>query len=115
MQELIEITLDDGIQLFIEPSRHQLSYSEDSSRYEISPVTEPIKKTAEYLDKAMNQIKAFSAKIAETAKRLPVKPDEFEVEFSGTFSAEAGIIFTSVSSEASVTITLRWKCGNAEA
>ena len=50
----------------------------------------------------------FSNHITNSMKNLDIKPNEFEVEFGVKFAADAGIIISSVSSEASIKVTLKW-------
>ena len=111
MRKLIKIILDDGEEIFIETEDPYLSYADESPRQSVSSGPCVIQESGKYLERAMAQIRTFSSKIVESIKDIPSSPDEFEVEFSGQFSAEAGIVFTSLSSQAGVTITLRWKKG----
>ena len=39
---------------------------------------------------------------------MEFKPDEFEVEFAVKFSADAGIIISSIGTESSVTVKMKW-------
>jgi hypothetical protein len=68
-----------------------------------------VQKTKSFLDDALGQIKAFSNGIANSIKSIDAKPDEFEVTFAVKFSANAGVIISSVSSEASISVKLKWK------
>ena len=47
----------------------------------------------------------FSTSIADSIKNIS---DEVEVEFSVKLSADAGIVISSVSTEASITVKLKW-------
>ena len=82
MCNFIEVKLDDNTKIYLETAK------------------EDIKK---------NKNEAF-VPIANYGKieSLDAAPDEFEVSFSVKFSADAGIIISSVSSGASITVKLKW-------
>ena len=101
MKKLIEIALNSGEKIFIETE-------DNSPRQSVSAGSNIVRESEQYLERSLAQIRAFAGKISESVKAIPIRPDEFEVEFNGKFTAEAGIVFTSLSSEAGVTITLRW-------
>ena len=65
-----------------------------------------IDKTKEYFDKVLSQIKVFSSSVADSIKNIS---DEVEVEFSVKLAADAGVVISSVSTEASITVKLKWE------
>ena len=104
MSNLIEVQLDNGRTILIESSL------DDCSDDLMDPVTgnKVVKKTKEFLNTSFDQIKSFSTGISESISDIEIKPDEIEVEFAVKFSADAGIIISSVGTEASITIKLKW-------
>ena len=104
MNKLISIPLDDETTIFLEAS-NLLCNESDPMLEEAGAGERVIEKSGEYLDLALRQIKKFSASISESVKGIS---DEVEVEFSVKLSADAGIIISSISTEASVTVKLKW-------
>ncbi len=64
-----------------------------------------LKKGKNYLDNVLLQVKTFSSSIADAIKNIS---DEVEVEFSVRLTTDAGIIISSVSTESSITVRLKW-------
>ena len=108
MPNFIEITLDENTKIYLESAKEDIKIGDDALLVPIASNGRIIQKTKEYLDDSFNQITTFSSNIAESIKKLDITPDEFEVEFAVKFSTDAGIIISSVSSEASITIKLKW-------
>lgn len=104
MASLIEVKLDNGMRIFIEAS--QVDESDDLLEH--VSTNRIITKTKEFLTEAFDQIKAFSNGIAESISAMEIRPDEFEVEFAAKFSADAGIIISSIGTESSVTVKMKW-------
>lgn len=104
MANLIEVQLDNGMKIFIEASR----VDESDDLLEHVSANKIITKTKEFLTEAFNQVKAFSNGISESISTMEFKPDEFEVEFAVKFSADAGIIISSIGTESSVTVKMKW-------
>lgn len=110
MANLIEVQLDNGMKIFIEASRTD----ESEDLLEHVSANKIITKTKEFLTEAFDQIKAFSKGISESVSTLEFKPDEFEVEFAVKFSADAGIIISSIGTESSVTVKMKWNKGGGK-
>jgi len=108
MPNFIEITLDENTKIYLETAKDDIKKGDGSLFIPAASDGQILEKTKKYLDDTLNQIKVFSNKIADSIKSLDITPDEFEVDFAVKFSAEAGIIISSVSSEASITIKLKW-------
>lgn len=106
MSRLIEIPLDNDTKIYLETCG-----TIDTSDDLIEPVSgnRIIHETREFLSGTFEQIKLFSSGLAESIKGIDMQPDEFEVEFSVKFSANAGIIISSLNSEASMTIRMKWE------
>jgi hypothetical protein len=106
MTKLIEVHLDDSTKIYLE-----VYPVDDDSDNLLDPVTGRkggIHKAKEFLADTFQQIKLFSNGLAESIKNIDFQPDEFEVEFSVKFAGCAGIIISSVSSEASVKVKMKW-------
>ena len=67
-----------------------------------------VRRTEDLLKKSFTQIKNFSDSIAASIRSSAVCPEEFELEFGVKFAADAGIVISSLSSEANVTIRMKW-------
>lgn len=104
MTDLIEVQLDNGMKIFIEAN--QVDESDDLLEH--VSTNRIITKTKAFLTEAFDQIKAFSNGISETVNDMEFRPDEFEVEFAVKFSADVGIIISSVGTESSITVKMKW-------
>jgi hypothetical protein len=105
MSKMVEIIFDDGSKMFLE------TFDVGTCSGElVDPASggKLLHKAKDFLDDKFQQIKLFSNGLAESIKGIDFQPDEFEVEFSVKFSADAGIIISSVSSEASITVKMKW-------
>ena len=107
-QSLIEITMADNSKLYIETTGFMSSGSEDPLLVPAASENSVVKRTEELLRKSFTQIKDFSDSIAASIKNSTVCPQEFELEFGVKFSADAGIVISSLSSEANITIRMKW-------
>lgn len=108
MSNFIEVHLDDNTTVYLETAKNDMQKAEDGLFTPVASNGRIIEKTKDFLDATFNQIKTFSNEIANTISNIDVTPDEFEVEFGVKFSADAGIIISSISSEASITVKLKW-------
>lgn len=68
-----------------------------------------IQDTKDSFDKALKPLKEVSNSIISCIKEISDSPKEVEVEFSLKFTARAGIILTSLDSEAHLKIVLKWQ------
>lgn len=107
MCNFIEVKLDDNTKIYLETAKEDIKKNKTKHLYQLL-IMENSRKSKEFLDNSFAQIKAFSSGIVNSIKSLDAAPDEFEVSFSVKFSADAGIIISSVSSEASITVKLKW-------
>ena len=107
MANLIEVQLDNGMKIFIETS--QVDESDDLLEH--VSANRIITKTKEFLTESFEQVKAFSNGISESISTMELKPDEIEIEFAVKFSADAGIIISSIGTESSVTVKMKWDKG----
>lgn len=109
MVNFIEVQLDNNTTIYLETSPNDIQRTEGKLLAPVASKGHVIEKTKDFLDNAFNQIKTFSNEIANVIHKLDVVPDEFEVSFGVKFSADAGIIISSVSSETSIAVKLKWK------
>jgi hypothetical protein len=106
MVNLIEVSLDENTKIYLEAAQDDII---EGGQFEaVRNPNRVIEKAKDYFDGTLNQIKTFANSIAHSVKDLVAEPDEVELEFSVKFAAEAGIVISSLSSEASVTIKLKW-------
>ena len=106
MANLIEISLDENTKIYIESATSDIF---DGRQFkDVRNSGGIITKANDYFEEALNQIKVFANGVASSVKELSSSPNEIELEFAVKFAAEAGIVVTSLSSEANITIKLKW-------
>ncbi|MDQ3933899.1 MAG: hypothetical protein M3340_04630 [Actinomycetota bacterium] len=66
------------------------------------------KRSGEALDNAMGTIRGVAAKTKAGIDSIVDKPDEVEVSFGITLTAEAGALVAKVGGEATLQVTLAW-------
>lgn len=111
MSNLLEILLDDGTKIYFEAC----DIDNDSDDL-LDPVTgrRIVRKAKDFLNDTFHQIKIFSNGLAESIRDIDFQPDEFEVEYSIKFTADAGIVISSIGSEASITVKMKWDKSKGE-
>jgi hypothetical protein len=72
-----------------------------------------LQKASARFEEALEPLRKISGAIIRKIKDLDTHPDEISVELGLKFSASAGVILTSVDSEANLKINLKWKTGTA--
>lgn len=107
MKKLLKYTTADGSTFLAEvndssPGEAMRGGADDSSRG-------IIQNAAESFEDALKPLKAISSSLINTVKSIAGSPEEVGIELGLTFSARAGIILTSIDSEANIKITLTWK------
>lgn len=108
MKQLIEIDMDDNTKLYIETSGTQVPKNKDPMLMPVAAEKKVIRKAKDYLEKSFEQIRYFSNSVANSVKTSDLQPDEFEIEFAVKFANEAGVIISSISTESSIKIKLKW-------
>lgn len=108
MSNFIEVQLDDNTKIYLETAKDEIKKGDGGLFAPVASSGRVIEKAKDFLDSSFNQIKVFANGIADSIKNLDTAPDEIEVEFAVKFSADAGVIISSVSSEASITVKLKW-------
>ena len=106
MTDLIEVTLDENTKIYLEFNNTSSNCNEQFKP--IGSASRVVEKAKDYFDDALLQIKTFSEYLARSVNDLSTSPSEIELGFSVKFSADAGIIISSISSEASITVKLKW-------
>jgi hypothetical protein len=101
--KLIQVPLDEQTTIFLETS--DVLTGESDPMFAPASGSKIIAKTKGYLDDVLFQVKLFSSSIADSIRNIS---DEVEVEFSVKLAADAGIVISSVSTEASITVKLKW-------
>jgi hypothetical protein len=70
-----------------------------------------LQKASVRFEEALEPLRKISGVIIKKIKELDTHPDEISVELGLKFSAKAGVVLTSVDSEANLKINLKWKTG----
>lgn len=112
VKQLIEISMENGANLYIETSGSQNLVGEDAFFVPVSTEKRIIKETRDYLEKVLGQIKCFSNSIANSVRNLDLEPDEFQIEFAIKFENELGAVISSISTESGIKVTLKWSNDN---
>lgn len=107
-QNLIEISMDNNTKFYIEAVQTPALDGNDPLLVPAASGDKVIKKTRDFLKDSITQIKGFSDNIAEAIEDSRMRPDELELEFGIKFAADAGIIISSISSEANLTVKMKW-------
>lgn len=66
-------------------------------------------KVPKSFEDAIAPLKSISNSLINNIKEIATSPDEVEIELGIKFSASAGIIITSIDSEAVLNLKLKWK------
>lgn len=104
-KQLVEFTLEDGTKFFVEvekPAGQTGVPPKPVSRENGLAVT-PASKT---FDQALDDIKPVLATVVSKLK--DISPNETEVKFGLKVSANAGIVFTSLGSELTFEVAVKW-------
>lgn len=108
MKKLLEFTTDEGEVFFVEV---QEAMPGVTTRGGDSPEASRgvLQNAANSFENALKPLKEVCNKIFCSLKEIANAPDEVQVELGLKFSAKAGIILTSVDSEANFKIVLKWQ------
>ena len=106
MSKFIEITLDENTTIYIESAKEDIH--NNGQFVDVKNSNGVIAKASDYFERSLNQIKTFANSIANSVNDLPSSPKEVELEFAVKFAAEAGIIVTSLNTEANIIVKLKW-------
>jgi hypothetical protein len=106
MKKLLEYTTAEGDKFFIEIMDASVNESVRSGFNETRGL---IQNATESFEKSLKPLKNITSSIFSSIKEIVNSPDEITVELGLKFSAQAGIILTSLDSEANLKIGLKWK------
>lgn len=106
MTRLVKMELD-GVEVFVE------------TRDDLVPEVQDVagRRMAEQgLQEALDAIAAFAKAAGGRLRALAelASPDEVSIELGVTIGAEAGVVFTSGSAEANLSVTMTWKRSQKE-
>ncbi len=103
---LAQFTLEDGTPFLVEIDEPNSNAIE---RVALTETTEMVYKAKKNLNEALDAIKPVASTVVSKLKDgLTTPADEVEVTFGLKLSAEAGVVFSSVGSEVTFEVTLKW-------
>jgi hypothetical protein len=111
MKHFVEFPLEDGSSIVLEVNEPE---EERGSRRAARGTEEEPEKAPQTFEQALSKIRPATEKVIATLRGLIQKPDEVEMEFGFSLSAEAGVIIASASTQANYRVTLRWKGEDTE-
>ncbi|GIF99495.1 CU044_2847 family protein [Catellatospora citrea] len=102
MQPLIEVTLEDGTRLLVEPS--------DGERDELveAGVGDHITTARDSFQTMMSRLRPVIQTVTDQVSSLPRRPDKFTVEIGIKITAESGVVIAKAASEGHLTLTMEW-------
>jgi hypothetical protein len=106
LKRFVEFPLEDGSTIVVEVNEPE---GERGSRRAARGSEEEPEKAPQTFEHALSKIRPATEKVITTLRGLIQKPDEVEMEFGFSLSAEAGVVIASASTEANYRVTLRWK------
>jgi NTP-dependent ternary system trypsin peptidase co-occuring protein len=106
LKRFIEFPLEDGSTIIVEVNEPE---GERGTRRAARGTEEEPEKAPQTFEQALSKIRPATEKVIATLRDLIQKPDEVEMEFGFSLSAEAGVIIASASTQANYRVTLRWK------
>lgn len=100
MKKLLEMKLDTGDSVFMEV--------EDTSSTVRGVRGEPEENAVHRFDQALVSLKPVTNTLLASLKDINT-PAEIKLEFGITFKGKAGVVFTSIESEANFKVAITWK------
>ena len=108
VKNLIQIQLDENTVIYIEASNEHTTSADDDVFIPASSQRHIINKASDYFNKSLDKIKRVCSSISNSFIDIDNPPNEFEISFSVKFGADAGIIISSVSAEATFNVKMKW-------
>lgn len=108
MKKLIKYKTDNGNEVMLEVFENDTEKSTGMSDVSgiRNAITNVVETANESFDATLNNVYSFADTVIKKLSHL--QPQNVEVEFGVTFSAEAGAIITSIGAEANLKIKLTW-------
>jgi hypothetical protein len=110
-KQLVEYSLEDGTKFLVEVEKLP-AQAAPSPR----PVSRgdgvTVAQASKTFDQALNEIKPVLTTVVSKLK--DISPDETEVKFGVKLTANAGVVFTSLGSELTFEITVKWSKESAQ-
>jgi hypothetical protein len=104
MKQLIEFPLEDGGFVLI-----QVDEPAPQGVVKAARPGEVVRRAGQTFEEALDKLKPAAGAIIQKLRGLSDPPDEIEVEFGLTLSAEAGAFIAAAGAEANYTVKLKWK------
>lgn len=105
MKKLLEFKLDNGESVFMQIEDTETRPITPRSGNDTQPESTPAQRS---FTEAIRCISPVANTLLSSLKNIN-QPDEIKLEFGLTFNAKAGVIFTSMESEASFKVGITWK------
>jgi hypothetical protein len=105
LRRFIEFSSEDGSTIVVEVDEQE----EEHGTRRLARGSEGAPEHApQTFEQALSKIRPATEKVITTLRGLVQKPDEVEMEFGFSLSAEAGVIIACASTQANYRVTLRW-------
>lgn len=105
MKRLIEFPLEAGGSILIQVEE----LAEEASTTRAGRASDAVVQAHQTFEAALERLKPIADAIIARLRGLTDPPDEVQVEFGVTLSAEAGVVVASASAEANYRVTLTWR------
>ena len=105
MKQLVEFPLEDGGAILVQVDEP----APEGGVVRAARPGEVLKKASQTFESALDKIKPAAGAIIAKLRGLADPPDEIEVEFGLTLSAEAGAFVAAAGAEANYAVKLTWK------
>lgn len=105
-KQLVEFALEDGSKFLVEVERKPTSPSEQPRPTSLLPDGVTVTLASKKFDTALDEIKPVIKTVV--SKLRDITPNETEIKFGIKLTANAGIVFSSLGSELTFEITVKW-------
>jgi len=105
MKRLVEFPLSDGTSVVVQVDEPP----QEGGVVRAARPGEIAEKATQSFEAALDRIRPIGAAILARLQDVPQRPDEVQVEFGISFSAQAGAILASTAAEGSCKVTLTWR------
>ena len=108
MSNMIEFTLDNGETATMQFAEPEPSSGRTNTHRGIGGSTNETVQAPRRFDEAVKCIAPIGNALLSSLKNID-KPDEINLEFAISFNGKAGVVFSSVESNASFKVSIKWK------